>query len=185
MSAGTITSEITDPYAQALMALAEDRDLTDRFGQDADALLELFEASGELQQFLANPTVSEGNKKQVLQQVAGETLHPLFTNFLKLLVDKKRVLFLANILRQYKTLLRQRNRTVLAEVTAAVELTDEQQATLRQKVLEMTGARDVELSISVDSDLLGGVIIQVGSQVVDASLRGQLRRLSLQLSTTA
>jgi len=75
------------------------------------------------------------------------------------------------------------NQTVLAEVISAVELTEAQQQAIREKVKGMTNAHEVELDQKVDRDLIGGVIIKVGSQVIDASLRGQLRRLSLRLSS--
>lgn len=184
MSSSTIASEIADPYAQALMNLAKDQSLADRFGQDAAALLEILAVADDLQKFLANPLMGIEAKKAVLQQLGGE-FHPLFVNFLKLLVDKGRIVFLSAVLKAYQALLRQLNNAVLAEVTAAVELTDEQQASLRNQVVTMTNANQVDLSITVDPELLGGVIIQVGSQIVDASLRGQLRRLGMQLAATA
>lgn len=184
MSSSTIALEIADPYAQALMSLAQEQQLEDKFGDDAKALLELLASSDELVQFLANPLVDEGAKKGVIQQIADE-LHPLFVSFLKLLVDKGRIGFLESVLEQYQELLRKLRKTVLAEVTSAVELSDEQQNRIRHKVATMTDAEHVELDIQLDSDLMGGVIIKVGSQIVDASLRGQLRRLGMQLSAAA
>jgi F-type H+-transporting ATPase subunit delta len=77
--------------------------------------------------------------------------------------------------------LRQIQNTVLAEVTSAVELSDEQRDSIRQRVLAMTGASQVEFETRIDPDLIGGVIIKVGSQVIDASLRSQLRRITLRL----
>jgi F-type H+-transporting ATPase subunit delta len=68
-------------------------------------------------------------------------------------------------------------------VASAVELTDEQKQSVREKVIAMTSANQVELNTKIDPDLIGGVIIKVGSQVVDASLRGQLRRIGLRLSS--
>ena len=176
--------EIADPYAQALMSLAKDQQLVERFGEDAQSVLETLGSSQDLQQFLANPLIEGDAKKAVLQQIAGDGWHPLFINFLKLLVDRGRVLFLEAVLKQYRELLRQLNRTVLAEVKAAVELTEEQKSKVREQVAALTGAEQVELEVSIDSDLLGGVIIKVGSQIVDASLRGQLRRLSMQLNAS-
>jgi F-type H+-transporting ATPase subunit delta len=181
----TVSLEVADPYAQALMSLAQEQKLADRFGTDAARVLELLETSEELNQFLANPLVAADSKKQVLQQILGNDLHPLFTNFLKLLVDKGRISFLAAILRQYQELLRKLNKTVLAEVVSAIELSENQQNKIREKVVAMTGANHVDLQATIDPDLLGGVIIKVGSQVVDASLRGQLKRLSMQLSSVA
>jgi F-type H+-transporting ATPase subunit delta len=179
-----ISLEIADPYAQALMSLAKDQSLEDKFGEDAGALLELLSSSNDLTQFLANPLIEENAKKGVIQQISGD-LHPLFVSFLKLLIDKGRIGFLEPVLKQYRNLLRQLRKTVLAEVTSAVELSSEQQNRIREKVKTMTGAEQVELDIEVDSDLMGGVIIKVGSQIVDASLRGQLRRLGMQLSAAA
>jgi F-type H+-transporting ATPase subunit delta len=86
-------------------------------------------------------------------------------------------------LRQYLALLRQLNQTVLAEITSAVPLTETQQQAITEKVIALTNARQVEIETKIDSELIGGVIIKVGSQVIDASLRGQLRRISLRLSS--
>jgi F-type H+-transporting ATPase subunit delta len=185
VSAAAIASEIADPYAQALMGLAKDQSLADRFGEDASALMALLGESGELEQFLTSPLMGDDVKKGVLTQVGSDRFHPLFVNFLKLLVDKGRIFCLSAVLSRYQALLRELNQAVLAEVTAAVELTADQQNALRDRVLAMTGARQVDLAITVDADLLGGVIIKVGSQIVDASLRGQLRRLGMQLGSAA
>ncbi|MGF1457529.1 MAG: ATP synthase F1 subunit delta [Leptolyngbyaceae cyanobacterium] len=184
MSSTTLSLEVADPYAQALMSLAKEQGLEDRFGEDAQGLQGLLKESEELQQFLENPLVEESAKKRVLAKVS-EDLHPLFVSFLKLLVDKGRIGFLSTILRRYQDLLRELRKTVLAEVTAAVELSEDQKGQIREKVAAMTGAEKVDLETALDSNLLGGVIIKVGSQVVDASLRGQLRRLSMQLDAQA
>jgi F-type H+-transporting ATPase subunit delta len=102
---------------------------------------------------------------------------------LMLLVDKKRISVLAAICKQYLAILRQLNQTVLAEVISAVPLNETQEQAVKEKVIAMTNAQEVELEKKVDTELIGGVIIKVGSQVIDASLRGQLRRLSLRLSS--
>ena len=180
MSSTTVSLEIADPYAQALMSLAQDQELEDRFGEDSQAVLDLLNSSKEFDEFLRNPLIAEDAKKGVLGEIASD-LNPLFSNFLKLLVDKGRVGFVAPILKRYQELLRQLRKTVLAEVTAAVDLSDSQKEQIRQKVVAMTGAEQVDLEVTLEPSLLGGVIIKVGSQVVDASLRGQLRRLSMQL----
>ena len=106
----------------------------------------------------------------------------MFRNFLMLLVDRRRIILVEGIAQEYLALLRQLNQIVLAEVISAVPLTDEQQQTIKEKVKSMTNAQQVELNSKIDSDIIGGVIIKVGSQVVDSSLRGQLRRLSLRLN---
>ena len=185
MKDSIVTSEILAPYAQALMSLAESHQLTDRFGQDVGLLLELLDSSDELRQFLASPLVQAEPKKAVLRQVSGERVHEYVLRFLMILVDRGRVIFLEGICKQYQALLRKLNQTVLAEVTSAVDLSDPQKDAIRQRVIDITGARQVDLVTSLDGELIGGVIIKVGSQIIDASLRGQLRRIGMQLSSAA
>lgn len=183
MKGSLLSAEILEPYAEALMNVAQSHDLTDRFGEDVAALLNLLQESDELKQFLGNPIVGAEAKKGVLQQITGEQLHPYVINFLKLLVDRRRILFLEGICQQYQALLRQLKQTVLAEVSSAVELNDAQKQSVREKVMAITSASQVELDTKIDPDLLGGVIIKVGSQVIDASLRGQLRRIGVRLGS--
>lgn len=180
-----VTSEIIEPYASALVSLAQEHDLTERFGADARLLVDLLKESDELTQFFSNPLARAEAQKGVLRQLVGEQVHQYMLNFLMLLVDRKRIFLLAGICQQYLSRLREINQTVLAEVTSAVELSEEQQQTIRDKVIQLTGARAAELETSVDADLIGGVVIKVGSQVFDASLRGQLRRIALSLGRSA
>ncbi len=177
-----IAGEIIEPYASALMSLAQSRNLTEEFGNEIRSLLELLENSAELKNFLDNPVIKPQDKKAVLQRITGDQVNPLLRNFLMLLVDRGRILFLQGIGQQYLVLLRKLNQTVLAEITSAHPLTEAQQNTLTEKVKAMTNAHSVEISTTIDPDLLGGVIIKVGSRVVDASLRGQLRRIGMKLA---
>lgn len=181
----TITAEVTAPYAQALMSVAKDRNLTEAFGEQASGILELLKGSDELIQFFSNPLVEPEAKKGVVRRIAGDDCDPVMLNFLLLLVDRGRIMYLVEILEQYKALLRELNQTVLAEVTSATELSEAQQNAIREKVMGITSAHQVELSIQIDPSLLGGLIIKVESKVIDASLRGQLRRIGMQLGAAA
>ncbi|HEY9639797.1 MAG TPA: ATP synthase F1 subunit delta [Coleofasciculaceae cyanobacterium] len=185
MKSSLVSAEIAEPYAQALMSLAQSSDQVDRIGEDVRSVLSLLAESKDLQTCLASPLIESEAKKSVIRQVAGDQLHPFTLNFLLLLVDRGRILFVEEIFNQFQVLLRQLRRAVLAEVTSAVELSEEQQNGIRQKVLGMTQAEQVELSLRIDPELIGGVIIKVGSQVVDASLRSQLRRIGMKLSSAS
>jgi len=182
MKGSAIDAQVVQPYAQALMSVASSKDMTEQVGEDVRSLLNLLQNSEQLRNFLANPFVNAEDRKNVLRQIIGES-NPYLRNFIMLLVDRRRLLLLEAICQEYLALLRQMNQTVLAEVISAVELTEAQQQAVREKVKGMTNAREVELDPKIDRDLIGGVIIKVGSQVIDASLRGQLRRLSLRLSS--
>lgn len=182
MKGSAFGTEVAEPYAQALMAVAQSNNLTDRFGDDIRTLIDLIESSQDLSEFLANPVVKDPDKKAILRRIARES-HPYLVNFLMLIVDKRRVIFLKKICEQYLELLRKLKNAVLAEVISATELNERQCQAVSDKVRALTGAQAVELKTKIDPDLIGGVIIKVGSQVYDASLRGQLRRISYSLSS--
>lgn len=183
MRGNAMNAKVVEPYASALMSLARSQDLAEQFGENVRSLLNLLQSSEPLRDFFANPFVNAEDKKAVLGRIVGESIHPYMRNFLMVLVDRRRILLLEPICQQYLALLRELNQTVLAEVNSAVELTETQQQAVREKVMAMTTAHQVELDSKIDPELIGGVIIKVGSQVIDASLRGQLRRLSLRLSS--
>jgi F-type H+-transporting ATPase subunit delta len=184
MKDSAVMAEVVEPYAEAIMSLARSHDLTERFGEDMRSLVNLLENTDELRQFLGSPLTPANAKKSVLQQILGEESHPYLVNFLNLLVERRRIQFLAGIAQHFLALLRELNQTILAEVTSAIALNEGQEQAIREKVIAMTNARQVELNIKIDPDLIGGVIIKVGSQVIDASLRGQLRRISLRLTSS-
>ncbi|HIK56470.1 MAG TPA: F0F1 ATP synthase subunit delta [Synechococcales cyanobacterium M55_K2018_004] len=185
MKGRAVTAEVVEPYAQALMSVAKSHNLVERIGEDATAIRDTLKESQDLRLCLDSPIIQADKKKAVLRQVFGEAVHPFTLNFLMLLVDRRRIGFLDAICAQYQALQLEVNQAVLAEVTSAVELNDAQRDAVRQRVMAMTGARDVVLELQIDPDLIGGVIIKVGSQVIDASLRGQLRRIGLKLSSAS
>jgi F-type H+-transporting ATPase subunit delta len=181
MKTGLMAAEISEPYAQAIMSLAQSNNLVDQIGEDMAGILGLLKDSPEFLACVESPLVGVEAKKAVLNQAFGSQVHPFTLKFLLVLVDRGRITFLENICQQFRVLLRQLQKTVLAEVTSAVEISDEQRESIRHQVLAMTQATQVEFETRIDPDLIGGVIIKVGSQVIDASLRSQLRRITMRL----
>lgn len=178
------TSEVAAPYAQALLSIAQSKDSVDEISGNASDLLNLMKESNDLSDFLSNPVASKDAKKGVLQQILKDDVNQQMRHFMLLLVDKGRIYLAEAILKEFQARVRELKKTVLAEVISAVELSDEQKETVRQKVQSMTDAQSVELETSLDPDLIGGVVIKIGSQVLDASIRGQLRRIGLQLGVS-
>ncbi len=170
------------PYADALMSLAQSQNLTDEFGSNCADLLGMLDGSPELSQILSSPIVKIADKKVILGKVVGETIHPFMVNFLMILVDRRRIGFLSEICRRYQAALRKLKGIVLAEVTSAVALTDSQTQSVRDRVQGITSASSVEIVTTVDPDIIGGVIIKFGSQVIDSSLRAEIRRLGMSIA---
>lgn len=181
MKSSLYSTKIAEPYSQALMGLAQQQNLTEVFGDNLRSILSLLKEAPDLAAVLSSPVVKDEDKKSVLRSVLGDGANVYLVNFLMLLVDKRRLVFLEAICQQYLNLLRQFTNTVLAEVTSALKLTDVQMDQVTEKVKQLTGAQAVELETKVDADILGGLVIKVGSQVFDSSLRGQLRRVGLSL----
>ncbi len=174
----SFSQAIVEPYAEALMAVAKEQNMVEAFGENIEFILATLTESEDLRKLLGAPLISEKVKKDLLNTLFSAQVQPFVASFLGLLVDRRRILFLEAICLKFQALLRTINHVAFAEIITAVALTELQQETLKQKVLELTGARSAELSIKINLDLIGGVIIKVGSQVIDASIRGQLRRLS-------
>ncbi|MEN9225792.1 MAG: ATP synthase F1 subunit delta [Thermostichus sp. HHBFW_bins_43] len=182
MISSTIAQQVVDPYAEALISLGSGQGLLDTFAADIRFVAAALQATPELGRFLANPVIKAEAKKNLLQQVFADQIHPLLLNALKLLTDRRRIMFLGSVCRRFLELQRKLQNIALAEVTTAVPLTEAQQQSIRERVMDFTQASSVELQTTQDPALIGGVIIKVGSQVIDLSLRGQLRRLTLQLT---
>lgn len=181
MKGGAMTAQIAEPYASALMDLAQGADKVDQFAENARSFLTALEHSTELSDFVENPLLEAAQKKDVLSRICGSDVDPYFLHFLYLLVDRRRIMFLGGILDEFIAQQRKLKNIVLAEVITASELTRGQEDAIADKVKGMTGAASVELKIATDESLIGGVIVKVGSQVLDASIKGQLRRVSMGL----
>ena len=177
MKGSTVT-----PYADALMSLAQSQNLTDEFGSNCADILGMLDGSPELTQILSNPIVKIADKKAILGKIVGETIHPFMVNFLMILVERRRIVNLTEICQQYQAALRKLKGIVLAEVTSAVALTDAQTQSVRDRVQGLTNASSVEIAAKIDPAIIGGVIIKFGSQVIDSSLRAEIRRLGLSIA---
>ena len=103
-------------------------------------------------------------------------------NLLKVLADRQRLAAFDSVLRRFLELYRDSRNISLAHVRSAQALTEAQTASLTAKVQSMVGTGTVEIDLAIDPSLIGGFVVNIGSQVIDASLSGQVRRLGLALA---
>jgi len=184
MKSSSVSQAVVAPYAEALMSLAQEQNNLDAIARDVRLIGETLADSVELNQLFASPLIGENVKKGVIEQVFGSQISAITKSFLLLLVDRKRIAFLTEIVKQFQALLRVIDKVALAEITSALKLSRQQEDTICDRVKAMTKSKSVELEVTINPDLIGGVIIKVGSQVVDASIRGQLRRLKSSLTAS-
>lgn len=162
-------------YARALVALGADSALTDRLGQQLDAFTGVVQQDdGLLGSVLGNPGLTTLERRAVLDKVLERmALHAFVANFLRLLVDKNRFEHLPAINIAYREMADEQARRVRATVTTARKLDPAISARVRQTLEGSTG-KTVVLTEVVDAKVLGGMVVQLGDTVYDASIRARL-----------
>jgi ATP synthase F1 delta subunit len=171
--------EIAVVYSRSLFEAALEQgkldEVREQLGQFADAL----NADRELQVFFFSPYFSTQEKKEGLNR-AVDGAEPIFLNFLELLLENHRAPAIFRIRRGYEGLWEHHNRLLPVSITSAVELDEETVRNIGDRIAEQTNRR-IELSSSVEPDILGGIVVRVGNQVLDASIRNRLDTLRKQV----
>jgi F-type H+-transporting ATPase subunit delta len=168
-------------YARALYEAARERDRVDVAREQVAQLAAAMEATPELESFLANPQLDPGAKASVLEEVTTGA-DPVVRNFVRLVASKGRAGQLRQIAEEFEAIVDREQGRVKVELTTAFELDDAEADAIVRKI-EKSSGRTVEATRSVDPDLIGGMILRAGSLRVDASVRGRLERLRLELVT--
>jgi F-type H+-transporting ATPase subunit delta len=175
--------EIAEVYARALFEAAKEDGVLDRvhdeLGQFADAL----DSDRNLQIFLFSPYFSSEEKKDGVRKIVTDADERLL-NFLELLAERHRMPVLFRIRRAFDGLWADENKLLPVTVTSATELDAGLVDSIGKRIEEQTGRR-VELSSNVDPDVLGGLRVQVGNMVLDATVRNRLEQLRKQVAKAA
>lgn len=167
--------EIARVYAEALFDSAKQAGKLDAVHEQLDQFTEALSENREMQLFLFSPYFSSTEKKEGLSK-AVEGAEPELVNFLELLIDKHRMPVLFRIRGRFDELWATENKRLEVTVTSAVELDPELVQRIGTEIEKQTG-QTVELSSRVDDDILGGLVLQVGNKVLDASVRNRLEKL--------
>ena len=168
-------------YANALFEAAQEQGKLEPVGEQLAQLVEAEREVPELRELLRNPQLDPRARRAALEDVLGGT-EQLLRNFLLVLSEKGRAGQLEEIAAEFERLVAEAEGIVHAELTTAVELSDDEAQKLLQQIEQASG-RKVEATRAVDPELIGGIVLQVGSHRLDASVRGRLDRLRRQLVT--
>ena len=172
------TPPAAKPYARALYALARERTQTDAVGRELDAIAEVVRRDAPLRDFFARPWVGAAAKRDVAGEIGGKLqLSPLTRDFLRLVAQKGRAEYLEAIADEFHRLVDEAQNQVRAQVRTAIAMTDAERGALAEKLGRALGGKTVLLEETVDAQLLGGFVAEIGSFIVDGSLDGQLARL--------
>ena len=168
-------------YARALFDAARDENRLEPVRDDVARLAQAVAEVPELRELLRNPQLDPRAKAAALEDLL-EGGDKIVRNFVLLLADKGRAGIFEEIAREFELLIAEHEGIVHAELTTAVELSDKEARDLLKQI-EQAAGRKVEATRSVDPSLIGGIVLQVGSHRLDASVRGRLERLRRELAT--
>jgi F-type H+-transporting ATPase subunit delta len=168
---------IAERYASALFELADDRGFLDEVGEDLQSLRAMIEDSADMRRLISSPVLTRAAQGRAVASVAeAAALNPITTNFLKLAARNRRLFALPAIIRSYLDRLAARRGHIDAEVASAIPLSDAQMDALAA-TLSATFGGEVGIDAKIDPSLLGGLVVKVGSRMVDSSLKTKLQHL--------
>ena len=174
---GSITSGIAVRYATAVFELAKEANKLEAVEKDVDALAGALAASEDFADLIANPVYTRGEMVSAVAAIGKKMgLDPIVNNTLGLMAQKRRLFVLPQMIATIKSMIANENGIVTAEVTAATELTQAQQDKLAKTLKDSVG-KDVTINLAVDESLIGGLVVKVGSKMIDSSIRSRLSKL--------
>lgn len=177
-NSGGITASLQGRYASALFDIASEKGLVTAVESDLDKLGDALGQSKELANLIRNPQISREAAGKAMDGVADVLgLSDLTKNFVGVLAANRRLGALAEIVRAFSAIAAAQRGEVNAEVTSAHPLTDAQLAELTQKLKAREG-KEIKLKASVDPEILGGLVVRIGSRQIDGSIRTRLNSLA-------
>lgn len=174
-----MASSAAKRYAQAVFSLGKERGTLDAWQSDL-ALLANIVADGRIANYLANPSVTADRKIEALTSTLDTNVQPETRNLARVLVERDRMDLVPEIRELFDDQVRAERGIAEAVVTTAERLTPDEQDLVREKLETMTGLR-IELAMKIDPEIIGGIIVRIGDQVIDGSVRNKLEKLRSRL----
>ena len=172
--------EIATVYARSLFEVALEQGSLDEVREQLGQFAEALDENRELSVFFFSPYFSTEEKKDGLGKVLDDA-NPALVNFLELLCEKHRMPVVFRIRRELDTLWERENKLLGVQITSAVDLDEATVERIGREIGEQTG-RKVQLTATVDPDVLGGIVLRVGNSILDASIRNRLDQLRRQVA---
>ncbi len=166
-------------YATALFELARDAEVLEQAETDLGRFNDMLEASSDLERLVRSPVFSAADQQRALAALLERAgIEGLTANFLNLVARNRRLFAVRGMIRAFRSLLARHRGEVSAQVASATELSAAQMTALRS-ALESAVGQDVQIESTVDASLLGGLVVKVGSRMIDNSLRTKLSNLRI------
>jgi F-type H+-transporting ATPase subunit delta len=178
----TIVEGVAGRYASALFDLASASGKVADIETDLVTFQGLLDQSPDLVRLVRSPVIATDDQNKAIAAILDKVrISGLAANFLKLVTSNRRLFSIQDIIKAYRALAARSRGEVTAEVTSAVPLNNEQTAALKETLKASVG-KDVTLQARVDPSLLGGLVVKVGSRMIDSSLKTKLQNLKVALT---
>jgi len=172
----SFSSETANRYALALYELAKENSELEAVEKDIKEFLSIYNTSVDLKNFIKNPTQSQSSQLEVLNKISVEmNLSKIINNFLSILVTKRRIFFLNTIFLNFLSLVSKKKGELKAFLISSKNLTNEELKNLNTELSQVMKTT-VALNYKVDETLIGGLKIQIGSLMVDTSIKNKLKK---------
>ena len=170
------SSEISQRYALALYELSKENNQTDEFVANMTNFMKLFNSNKELKNFVKNPTYSVENQKIVFDKILSlMNFNKLVKNFFSVLITKKRIFFLDQIIEEFLNLISIKRGEIFGSLISSKEI-DEKTILDIEKEISENIKRSIKLKSKIDKSLIGGVVVQIGSLMIDTSIKNKLQK---------
>jgi len=167
---------VSKAYAEALFSVAKEENRIEALRSELDFVVSSFETYPEFFEIVKMPTLNKSDKKDVIVETFGEKVSIEMINFFKTLIDKNRIVDILAIRSEFNARVDDFNKVLSVTVESVVPLTEQQLQTLTQKLKAKLG-KEIVLVPSVNSDLLGGLVVKMGEQVIDGSVKYKLESM--------
>jgi F-type H+-transporting ATPase subunit delta len=182
---GDIVSGVPGRYATALFELAQEEHAIEPVAADLSRFQKLLDESEDLRRLVRSPVFSAEDQLAALDAIlARAEIGGLAANFIRLVTRNRRLFAIADMIKAYRVLVAQSKGEVAAEVTSAEPLADAHLEELKAAIKASIG-RDVDLALKIEPAILGGLIVKVGSRMVDNSLKTKLQNLRIAMKGIA
>src|ERR1700735_4833279 len=176
----TVVSGVAGRYASALFSLAQDERQADSVADALTRFDALITESPDLQRVVRSPVFSAADQLKALDAILAQAqISGVAANFVRLVTTKRRLYFIREMIADYRKLYDKSRGVTRAEVTSAAPLTDANVAALKDSLRAASGGREVDLDTKVDPSIIGGLIVKLGSRMVDGSLKTKLNAIRL------
>lgn len=172
---------VANRYAEALFQIGEEEDLTDLLYQELSDVVKIMDENKDFYSILKSPVISKREKISLVDNIFEGKININLKNFLKILIEKSRISFISDMAICYKELLNEKKNVLEGFAISAVPMKKEEIKELEEKLSQKYN-KNITLENKVDQSILGGILVRLGNEEIDGTVKTRLSKMKEQLS---